>query len=121
LKQFTDNSLRLIIFDPPHLIEGWNKGPAEAHYKSFGSLRAETWQSDLKRGFKELWRILVPFGILIFKWNDHDHSVKTALKIPRSLGLEPLFSQQTKNGTRSSTFWFCFMKIPDSMEASLHK
>ena len=47
--KFKDNSFKLVVLDPPHLVragEGIFK-------KKFGGLIPETWQDDLKRGFKE--------------------------------------------------------------------
>ena len=37
-----------------------------------GGYCRETWQSDLKRGFKECWRVLEDYGTLIFKWSDSE-------------------------------------------------
>lgn len=58
-------------------------------------------------GFSECWRVLEDYGVLIFKWNESEISVKK---------VEKLFSQKAlfchPSGTKSKTHWLCFMKIP---------
>ena len=108
---YPDNSFRLVVFDPPHFKFGRN--PNHPLNRCFGLLNAETWQSDLAKGFRELWRVLEPKGILILKWSDHDIKYKRVLKL---FPVKPIFGQttvrrQTKHG-KTNTFWFCFMKIP---------
>ncbi len=100
---FPDSSFKLIVWDPPHLK---SLGETSDMRKTFGCLNNETWQSDLKRGFDECWRVLEDNGILIFKWNESEILVKDILKI---LKREPLFGHPT--GSKSKTHWFCFMKI----------
>ncbi len=121
LKQFKDETFRLIVFDPPHKIlsDAAAKGCVMIH--NFGRLLPETWSSDLKHGFKECWRVLANYGILIFKWHEAD---KTISEIAQYFPSEPLFAQKTNttkgrnkgtNGIRkpAGTYWFCFMKIPE--------
>lgn len=118
MKQFPDNHFRLIVFDPPHLQ--W-LGETSIFKKKFGQLQKETWPKDIKQGSAELWRVLAPFGVLLFKWNDHDIDYRKILKL---FPTKPLFGQITagsrgKTGKgRSNTFWFCFMKIPKSFQLS---
>ncbi len=99
---FPDKSFKLVVWDPPHLK---TMGPKSYMRKKYGALHPETWQADLTKGFKECWRVLEDYGVLIFKWNDHEISHKDVLK---RFPVEPLFGQ-TGRGTK--TFWFCFMKI----------
>lgn len=104
---FPDKSFKLIIFDPPHLI---GKVDGCRMTKTYGCLIAETWQSDLKRGFNECWRVLEDYGVLIFKWSDSQVSFKQILKI---IEKEPLIGQKTgRFKGKSRTQWFTFMKIP---------
>lgn len=109
---YSDNSFTLVVFDPPYHIKLSNSSWVNMRW---GKLKPETWQSDLKQGFDECWRVLKPTGILIFKWNDKDIGSKQILKV---LDRAPLFGHRFKNntvkGTKRSTFWFCFMKIPKS-------
>jgi hypothetical protein len=111
---FPDKAFKLIVWDPPHL-----KGSGSRKHQQglcFGVLQAETWQSDFKKGFSELWRILADYGVLFFKWHDSQFDYKTVLKL---FAKKPLLGQTssshlTSNGKkRRHTFWFCFMKIPE--------
>ena len=81
---FDDNSFKLVVFDPPHLI---------------------TYKNDLKQGFSECFRILQPDGVLIFKWSETD--VKTNEIINLS-PYKPLFGHIS--GKRSNTQWIVFIK-----------
>jgi len=110
---FDDKSFKLVVFDPPHLTIT-RTGTVSIMVKKFGCLIAETWQSDLKKGFAECWRVLEDFGVLIFKWNDVEISYKKVLAI---IGQQPLFQNTLKkNSARNSTYWACFMKIPETAE-----
>jgi hypothetical protein len=109
---YPDNHFKLIVFDPPHLINQW-LSPKFQLGLNFGTLQAETWPSDIKLAAHELWRCLAPYGVLIFKWSDHDINYK---KVLRLFPVKPLFGQvcvrrKTKHGI-THTFWFTFMKIP---------
>jgi len=106
---FADKSFKLVVFDPPHLF---SKGsPSDSKFnmiRDYGCLHAETWQSDIKRGFDECWRVLDDYGILIFKWND---ACKKRAELLKIMGKVPLFGHP--NGSKIPTHWFCFMKIPE--------
>ena len=102
--RFKDKSFKLVIFDPPHLITNCVTG---AITKAYGNLIPETWQSDIKRGFNECWRVLDDFGVLIFKWSEVNVKRKELLRL---IGKEPLIGH--KVGAKLNTNWFCFMKIP---------
>lgn len=113
---FPDKSFKLVIMDPPHLIYPKVDDDKDAGYRlglTYGVLNKETWQEDLKKGFDECWRVLEDYGVLIFKWNDNNISLKKLLNV---LQKEPLLGQKTRvtKSGRSSTFWFCFMKIPET-------
>lgn len=102
---FEDNTFKLVVFDPPHMI---NITPDAIMAKKYGKLFA-SWETDIKAGFNECMRVLEPNGILIFKWNEANIKVSKILEV---LGEQPLFGHPTnKNGT---THWFCFMKILDN-------
>ena len=101
---FKDKTFKLVIFDPPHLI---GKEDGCRMTKQYGALHPITWQSDIKKGFDECWRVLEDYGILIFKWNDSSKKRKEVLEV---LGRTPLFGHP--NGSKIPTHWFCFMKIP---------
>ena len=116
LNGYPDETFNLIVWDPPHrTLVGVPKDFWIRHH--YGQLEPETWQADLKKGFQELWRVLKPRGVLVFKWTD-DH-----IKLHRVLPLfpiKPLFGQTTASTAKASTTqWFCFMKIePEQTEVS---
>lgn len=109
--KFDDNSFKLVVMDPPHMKA------RDTHScnltKTFGGLNPDTWNDDIKQGIKEAMRVLEPYGVLIFKWNDSNVKFKDIEKI---FPYKPLFFNITsgkKMDGRSQTAWFCFMKIPD--------
>ena len=95
---FPDKSFKLVIFDPPHLISaGENSWLA----KKYGVLKA-TWRQDIKQGFDECMRVLDEYGVLVFKWNEEQITIK---EIMQTIGEKPLFGNR-----RSKTHWMVFMK-----------
>lgn len=96
-----DNSFRLVVFDPPHLFLGENSFMAQ----SYGTLDKNNWQEDLRKGFKECFRVLEDKGILIFKWNECDVPLKEVLMLTDQ---KPLFGHPS--GKAQKTHWVCFMK-----------
>lgn len=63
---FADNSFRLVVFDPPHLVRAGEKSWVAQKY----GVLSDTWPQDIKRGFDDCMRVLKPGGVLIFKWNE---------------------------------------------------
>ena len=101
--KFKNESFKLVVFDPPHMIRRTESGYQQAKY---GSLHTDTWKQDLKTGFDECWRVLKKHGILIFKWNEVSVPVGKIISI---LKKEPLFGH--KAGKTQKTHWLCFMKL----------
>ena len=101
---FPDNSFKMVIFDPPHILHSSDKGVIEMQY---GALDKDNWSEDLKKGFDECWRVLEDYGVLIFKWNEARIKKSDVLKI---LAREPLFGHSPLGNHKSH--WLCFMKIP---------
>lgn len=95
---FEDNSYKLVVFDPPHLVKAGDKSWLA---KKYGKLN-ETWPQDIKKGFEECFRVLEPNGILIFKWNEEQIKLSQVLKLAPQ---KPLFGDR-----RSKTHWIVFMK-----------
>lgn len=95
---FKDNSFKLVVFDPPHLVRvgenSWLK-------KKYGKL-GEEWKSDIKKGFEECFRVLGPYGTLIFKWNEEQIKLSEILKLTN---VRPLFGNK-----RAKTHWLVFIK-----------
>ncbi len=103
---FPDKSFRLVAWDPPHIIRK-NYAKHDMTLK-YGILDKESWPSDYRRGFMELWRVLEDYGVLIFKFNDNTLNFKKVLEL---FPVQPLFGNTISNA-KSKTKWFCFMKIP---------
>lgn len=97
---FPDNSFKLVVFDPPHLV--W-AGKTANLYKRFGKLQSD-WRSELRKGFSECFRVLEPYGVLIFKWSETQLKLKSVLALTDE---KPLFGHK-----RGHTFWVAFMKMP---------
>lgn len=97
---FPDESFKMVVFDPPHLV--W-AGKAANLYKRFGKLDKD-WKTELSLGFKECFRVLQPYGVLIFKWSETQLKLKNVLALTQE---RPLFGHK-----RGKTFWVAFMKIP---------
>jgi len=95
---FPDKSFKLVVFDPPHLLRiGENSWMA----KKYGKL-TESWPTDIKQGFDECMRVLDDNGVLVFKWNEEQISLKDILN---AITYKPLFGDK-----RAKTHWLVFMK-----------
>lgn len=84
---FNDESFRVVVFDPPHLVRtGKNHG----------------WP-------RSTGRVLEHGGVLIFKWNENQISVKEILSLTNET---PLFGHVTRKHkvNQTSTHWFTFIK-----------
>ncbi len=96
---YEDNSFKLVIFDPPHLVKaGKNSWLA----KKYGKLDEASWPTDIKQGFDECMRVLDKDGILIFKWNEEQIKLKQILDLIEYI---PLIGNK-----RAKTHWLVFMK-----------
>lgn len=116
---YPDNTFRLVVFDPPHLLRNVGKSKFGDIYGSlnpknsvtgyqmlkYGALGNADWRDMLRRGFSECFRVLQTGGILIFKWNDTDKKVSEILKLTP---YKPIFGHIS--GKRANTHWICFMK-----------
>jgi hypothetical protein len=99
---YPNDSFKLVVFDPPHLVRAGPRSWLAAKYGKLG----QDWRDDISRGFAECFRVLENHGVLIFKWNE------TQVKVAEILALatqSPLFGH--KSGKRSDTHWICFMKV----------
>jgi hypothetical protein len=75
---YADESFRLVIFDPPHLVRA---GEGAWIAKKYGRLNRDTWRDDLAAGFAECFRVLHPYGVLVFKWNETQVPVSQVLTL----------------------------------------
>jgi len=99
---FEDESFKMVIFDPPHLVK---IGEESWMAKKYGRLDEFTWETDLTLGFQECFRVLEPLGVLIFKWNEYDISLSKVLSLTRQ---KPIAGHPS--GKQSKTHWVIFMK-----------
>ena len=100
---FADESFRLVVFDPPHID---NLGTGSFMAKKYGQL-LPTWDTDINAGINECMRVLKPYGILIFKWNEHRVKLTDVLA---TLDHQPLFGHTS--GKHGRTIWMTFIKTP---------
>ena len=98
---FKNNTFYLVCYDPPHMD---SLGKSSWMAKRYGRL-FPGWETEIKGGFDECFRVLKPNGTLIFKWNETDVKLSKVL----SLTLEkPLFGHTTNS--KKTTHWITFMK-----------
>ena len=98
---FSSGTFSHVVFDPPHLD---NCGPNSNIAKYYGILD-KGWRDDLRRGFAECFRVLLPGGTLIFKWNE------VRIPLREVLGLtpeKPLYGH--RSGKSAKTHWVAFLK-----------
>lgn len=98
---FSDDSFRLIAFDPPHLVRAGPRSWLSAKYGKLG----EDWRDDLRQGFSECFRVLEPGGVLVFKWNEVQVKVRDVLTLTPN---QPLFWHLS--GRKGLTHWLVFAK-----------
>ena len=74
---YPDNSFKVVVFDPPHLIHA---GTGSWLANKYGILPAD-WPRYLKQGFSECMRVMEPDGLLIFKWNEDQIKLSEVLRV----------------------------------------
>ena len=102
---FPDSTFRMVVFDPPHLPGAGKNGWQSKKYGSLG----KSWPGDLRRGGDECFRVLMEYGVLIFKWNEHRIPVSAVIE---AIGREPLFGHRTMQ--KNKTVWLTCMKISNT-------
>ena len=98
---FSDGLFKVVVFDPPHLLHAGEKSWLGKKYGRLG----ESWQSDIRAGFSECFRVLDKDGVLVFKWNEIQIKTSEILKLTEQ---KPLIGH--KSGLRSGTHWILFIK-----------
>jgi len=98
---FPDGAFWHVVFDPPHCVQASKNGFLA---KKYGVL-VEGWEEMLRGGFEECFRVLRPFGTLVFKWS--------SVQIPLARVLEltpqrPMYGH--RSGKNMQTHWVAFMK-----------
>lgn len=95
---FDNESFKMVVFDPPHLIHAGEKSWLRQKY----GVLPEEWRTYISDGFDECMRVLENDGVLIFKWNEEQ--IKTS-EILKAIKYKPLFGDK-----RAKTHWMVFMK-----------
>ncbi|MGE4212427.1 MAG: SAM-dependent methyltransferase [Candidatus Methanomethylophilaceae archaeon] len=95
---YPDGTFSLVVFDPPHLLNG---GESSWLVTKYGKLD-KGWKEYILDGFSECMRVLKEDGVLIFKWSETDIKVS---EIRNILPIQPLIGDR-----RSKTIWMVFMK-----------
>lgn len=98
---FPDQTFKLVVFDPPHLVRAGARSWLAAKYGTLG----DNWQDDLRAGFAESWRVLDWEGTLVFKWAEVQVSLRDVLALAPQ---RPLFGS-ARSG-KNKTHWLCFFK-----------
>ena len=103
---FADNSFKLVVFDPPHIIRA---GDTAWLVLKYGKLD-DNWPQMIHDGFWECMRVLDVYGTLIFKWSEVQIPLS---KVLEAIGVDPLIGH--RSGKRSNTHWMVFMKMPEEV------
>ena len=106
---YADASFAMVVFDPPHLVSNGKSGWLAKKYGKLGA----NWQDDIRAGFAECFRVLRPFGTLIFKWNEHEIPVSKILALTPE---KPLVGNRC--GKNAKSHWLVFMKTTPTTEGS---
>ena len=95
---YADESFKVVVFDPPHLIHA---GATSWLASKYGVLPAD-WKPYLKAGFNECMRVFEKDGLLVFKWNKDQIAFSEVLKVFEE---KPLLGDK-----RGKTRWVIFIK-----------
>lgn len=95
---FADNCFSLVVFDPPHLKRA---GKTSWLAQKYGVLPKD-WELFLAQGFAECFRVLKPFGTLVFKWNSDQIPFSRVIKLAPE---PPVFGDRS-----GKTRWTIFVK-----------
>ena len=101
---YADGAFRLVVFDPPHLERAGGRSWLMAKYGRLGP----DWRVDVRKGFKECFRVLEPYGVLVFKWAETQVKIREVLALAPS---RPLFGHLF--GRKGLTHWLVFIKGTD--------
>lgn len=95
---YADNTFPLVVFDPPHLVQVGDKSWLALKYGKLG----QDWKIDVRAGFAECFRVLIPLGTLVFKWSETQIRLNDVLSLAPE---KPLFGNR-----RGKTIWCVFQK-----------
>lgn len=97
---FEDETFRLVVFDPPHVIRDEERGEFTIAY---GCLPRSTEQDDLRSGLAECWRVLAPGGTLVCKWAGEIERI-----VPHFPATPIVGTRQLRKASGLGTRWFVF-------------
>ena len=97
---FPSGSFNLVIFDPPHLVRAGHRSWLAVKYGKLG----DNWREDLRQGFAECFRVLLPHGILVFKWSEVQVPVRDVLALTPH---KPLIGNRRVG--KDKAHWLVFM------------
>ena len=95
----------MVVFDPPHIIRKNELKKESILEKKYGYLYESSYKTELKKGIQELFRILKPCGIFIFKWSNVYKKIDQILSF---FPYKPLLG--TRVGQKNNTHWIMFIK-----------
>lgn len=101
---FDDDYFDMVIFDPPHIIQKTVTKPSQIKLK-YGYFLESSYKTILKNAIAELFRVLKPEGVFIFKWSETSKKVDKILKL---FPYGPMFG--TRTGQANNTHWILFLK-----------
>lgn len=98
---FPDESFHLVVFDPPHV--GLSRAGTNGKFRKLYGVLPADWREVLRAGFAECFRVLMPNGVLVFKWAENSVKLRAVLELTPH---RPLFGHRTVK----TTHWVAFMK-----------
>jgi len=105
---FDNEYFDMVLFDPPHIIQ--SKPDKSNCMTYYGYLPSNNWDKLLKLGIDELFRVLKPEGVFIFKWAERAKPIKEIIKL---FPYPPIFGNRTwkANPAKSNeVYWLVFLK-----------
>jgi len=120
---FRSASFRLILFDPPHL-----SGPSKLLLSRMNDAKsfvdaAHTWRvfgwfdnighmrKQLYLAFREIERLLMTGGVVIFKWSPRMKPLKWTLRlVPRGLRVEKIIERKSRGATKKWPTYHVWIK-----------
>lgn len=99
--RFENNTFSVVVMDPPHLSKLWNTSRMA---KKYGKLPKD-WRDMITNGFNEAMRILKPYWVFVFKWNEVEIPLERVLD---NIPFKPSLWQRT--GKNNKTVWLIYIK-----------
>lgn len=101
---FADQSMKVVVFDPPHLVKLGVKSWMALKY----GILPPDWKNLIAKGFSECWRVCEDYGIIIFKWNESQIKESDVVK---AVGKN--YTMGHRSGKGNKTIHMIFIKTPN--------